>query len=116
MSLTGRDVWEAIVKMGWLSGPYDPRANRFCANADALAAQLNDLLEKRQSRLPNLVATEDAIRTWEANTPREYVLRLYKYLNQCGYTVVGIDAAIEHEVKKRRAAQSPVPTTKKTAP
>jgi len=102
--------------MGWLSGPYAPKTNRHCANADVLAGLLNELLEKRQSWLPNLVATEDAMRTWEASTPREHVLRLYKYLNQCGYTVVGIDAAIEREAKKRRATQSSVLTSKKAAP
>ncbi len=115
MLLTGRDVWEAIVKIGLFSGPYDPRNNRHCATADMLAAQLNELV-KRQSWLPNLVATEDAMRTWEAKTPREYVLRLYKYLNQCGYTVVGIDAAIEREAKKRRAAGDADSSTKKTLP
>jgi hypothetical protein len=26
--LTGRDVWEAIVKLGWVSGSYDPKTNR----------------------------------------------------------------------------------------
>jgi hypothetical protein len=31
--------------------------------------------------LPNLVETENAMREWEASTPREYVLRLYKFLN-----------------------------------
>ena len=34
------------------------------------------------------------MRQWEASTPRESVLRLYKFLNQLGYTVIGIDAAI----------------------
>jgi hypothetical protein len=28
MLLTGRDVWEALVKIGVFSGPYDPRNNR----------------------------------------------------------------------------------------
>jgi hypothetical protein len=54
--------------------------------------------------LPDLLQTEDAMRLWEASTPRESVLRLYKFLNQCGYTVVGIDAAIEREAKRRNAA------------
>ena len=27
MPLTGKDVWDAIVKAGFLSGPYDPRRN-----------------------------------------------------------------------------------------
>jgi hypothetical protein len=56
--------------------------------------------------LPNLVETEDAMRDWEATTPREYVLRLYKFLNLYGYSVVGIDAAIQREVKRRTAKAS----------
>jgi hypothetical protein len=32
------------------------------------------------------------MRLWEASTPRELVLRLYKFLNQCGYTEGGIMA------------------------
>ena len=43
MSLTGKDVWEAIVKAGLLSGPYGPRTNRHCANADVLAGLLNEV-------------------------------------------------------------------------
>ena len=104
MPLTGKDVWDAIVKAGFLSGPYDPRKNRHCSNADVLARLLNEVLSKRHNWLPNLLETEDAMRLWEASTPRESVLRLYKFLNQCGYTVVGIDAAIEREVKRRKAA------------
>jgi hypothetical protein len=108
MPLTGKDVWGAIVKMGWVSGPYDPKTNLHCANADVLAGVLNEVLGKRQSWLPNLIATEDAMRLWEASTPREHVLRLYKFLNLCGYSVVGIDAAIEREMKKRKAAEAQV--------
>jgi hypothetical protein len=103
MPLTGRDVWEAIVKLGLMSGPYDPRTNRYCENAEKIAGLLNEVLNRRQSWLPNLIETEDAMRTWEANTPREYALRLYKFLNQAGYTVVGIDAAIDREVRKRKS-------------
>ncbi len=106
MPLTGKDVWDATVKagfLGFLSGPYDPRTNRHCANADVLAGLLNEVLSRRHNWLPNLLQTEDAMRLWEASTPRESVLRLYKFLNQCGYTVVGIDAAIEREVKRRQA-------------
>jgi hypothetical protein len=66
--LTGRDVWEGIVKLGWLSGSYDPETNRQCANADALAALLCQVLGKRQNWLPNLVETEDAMQEWEAST------------------------------------------------
>jgi hypothetical protein len=102
MTLTGKDVWDAIVGAGLLTGPYDPRNNPRCANADVLARLLNQTLSRRENWLPNLVQTEDAMRQWEANTPREYVLRLYKFLNQCGYTVVGIDAQIEREAKKRK--------------
>ena len=79
------------------------------------SALLNEVLAKRQSWLSNLVETEDAMRVWEANTPHEYVLRLYKFLNTIGYTVVGIDAAIEREVRKRRASAIDSPT-KKTRP
>jgi hypothetical protein len=114
MPLTGKDVWEAIVMAGLLSGPYDPRTNRHCANADVLAGLLNETLSKRQNWLPNLIETEDAMRAWQDNTPREYVLRLYRFLNQCGYTVIGIDAAIEREAKQRKAAAAD--PAKKTSP
>jgi hypothetical protein len=114
MLLTGKDVWEAIVKAGLSSGPYEPRTNPRCANAEVLAGSLNAELSKRQNWLPNVVETEDAMRLWEASTPRELVLRLYKFLNQCGYTVVGIDAAIEREAKGRKviAAETPSKTTR----
>jgi hypothetical protein len=115
MPLTGKDVWDAIVKLGLMSGPYDPRTNRYCANAEKIAGLLNEVLTKRQSWLTNLVETEDAMRTWEADTPHEYVLRLYKFLNTIGYTVVGIDAAIEREVRRRTASAIDSPT-KKTRP
>jgi hypothetical protein len=65
--------------------------------------------------LPNLIETEDAMRVWQDNTPREYVLRLYRFLNQCGYTVIGIDAAIEREAKQRKASAADS-ATKKTSP
>jgi hypothetical protein len=110
MSLTGKDVWEAIVKAGFLRGPYEPRTNRQCANADLLAVLLNEALSRRHDWLPNVLETEDAMRRWEASTPREAVLRLYKFLNQCGYTVVGIDAAIEREAKRRKAADADAST------
>ena len=115
MSLTGKDVWDASVTLGLMSGPYDPRTNKYCANAEKIAGLLNEVLTKRQSWLSNLVETEDVMRVWEANTPHEYVLRLYKFLNTIGYTVVGIDAAIEREVRKRRASAIDSPT-KKTRP
>ncbi len=106
MRLTGRDVWEAIVKLGLMSGPYEPKTNRYCANADRIASLLNEVLAKQESSwLPNLIRTEDAMRTWLDNTPREYVLRLYKYLNATGITMTGIDAAIECEAKKRRPSR-----------
>jgi hypothetical protein len=115
MPLTGKDVWDAIVKLGLMSGPYDPRTNRYCANAEKIAGLLNEVLTKRQSWLTNLVETEDAMRAWEADAPHEYVLRLYKFLNTIGYTVVGIDAAIEREVRRRTASAIDSPT-KKTRP
>ena len=110
MPLTGKDVWDAIVKLGLMSGPYDPKTNTNCANAEKIAGLLNEVLTKRQSWLSNLIETDEAMRVWEANTPHEYVLRLYKFLNTLGYTVVGIDAAIEREVKKRRASAIYSPT------
>jgi len=115
MPLTGKDVWDAIVKAGFLSGPYDPKTNRHCSNADLLAGLLNEVLSRRDNWLPHLLETEDAMRRWEASTPRESVLRLYKFLNQCGYTVVGIDAAIEREAKRRKAG-APDVSTKTTGP
>jgi hypothetical protein len=116
MPLTGKDVWEAIVKAGLLSGPYEPRTNRHCANADLLAGLLNEVLGKRQDWLPSLLETEDAMRVWQASTPHEYVLRLYRFLNQCGYTVIGIDTAIEREAKQRKATATADLATKKTQP
>ena len=115
MLLTGKDVWEAIVKAGLSSGPYDPTTDRRCANAHVLAGLLNEVLSRRHNWLPDLLETEDAMRRWEASTPREYVLRLCKYLNQCGYTVVGIDTAIEREANRRRAAATDA-STKTTRP
>jgi len=56
------------------------------------------------------------MRTWEAKTPREHVLKLYKFLNQLGYTVVGIDAAIERERARNKAADSSTEVTKKGRP
>ena len=113
MLLTGNDVWEAIVKASLASGPYEPRTNIRCANADVLEGLLNVVLSKRQNWLPDLLETEEAMRRWEATTPRESVLRLYKFLNQCGYTVVGIDAAIEREAKKRKAGDFDSPSRTK---
>jgi hypothetical protein len=115
MPLTGSDVWDAIVKLGLMSGPYEPRTNRYCANADRIAHLLNETVAKRQSWLPDLIETEDAMRGWESDSPREYVLRLYKFLNLIGYTVVGIDAAIEREASKRKAATADS-TTRKNKP
>jgi hypothetical protein len=111
MSLTGKDVWEAIVKAGFLRGPYEPRTNRQCANADVLAGLLNEVLNKRHNWLPNLLETEDEMRLWEASTARDSVLRLYKFLNQSGYTVIGIDAAIEREAKRRKAGATDASTS-----
>jgi hypothetical protein len=115
MQLTGKDVWDAIVKLGLMSGPYDPQKNSYCANAEKISALLNEVLRQRESFLPNLVETEDAMRAWEANTPREYVLRLYKMLNRLGYSVIGIDAEIEREVRKRKPSAVDS-TRKKTRP
>ena len=76
----------------------------------------NETLSKRENWLPNLLETEDAMRVWRDSTPREHVLRLYRFLNQCGYTVIGIDAAIEREAKQRRAATAADFATNKTRP
>jgi hypothetical protein len=73
-------------------------------------ALLDEVLTKRQSWLPSIVETEDTMRAWEANTSREHVQRLYKFLNTMGYTVIGIDAAIEREVRKRAASMGDLPT------
>jgi hypothetical protein len=117
MPLTGKDVWEAIVGLGLASGPYDPKTNRHCVNAERIAGLLNEVLRKQESAwLPNLIQTEDAMRAWLDNTPREHVLRLYKYLNATGITMTGIDAAIERETKLRRGLPFADPTTKKARP
>ena len=116
MRLTGKDVWEVGVKMGWARGPYDPRSNPLSGRADRMAFLLNEVLSKRQNWLPDLLETEDSMRAWEASTPRESVLRLYKFLNQLGYTVIGIDAAIERERQKGRSDDSISDFTKKTRP
>jgi hypothetical protein len=68
MPLTGKDVWDAIVKLGLMSGLYDPRTNTYCANAEKIAGLLNEVLTKRQSWLSNLIETDEAMRVWEANT------------------------------------------------
>ena len=116
MRLTGKDVWEVGVKMGWASGPYDPRSSGLGARADVMASLLNEVIGKRQNWLPELVESEDAMRAWEAKTPRENVLRLYKFLNQLGYTVIGIDAAIEREKAKNKTADASPEVSKKARP
>ena len=55
MSLTGKDVWDAIVRLGLRERPIRPRTNRSCVNADNIARLLNEVLTKRQSWLPNSV-------------------------------------------------------------
>ena len=116
MRLTGKDVWEVALKMGRANGPYDPRSSGLGARADVMASLLNEVIGKRQNWLPDLVESEDAMRAWEAKTPRENVLRLYKFLNQLGYTVIGIDAAIERERAKHKTADSSPEVTKKARP
>ena len=49
MRLTGRDVWDAIVRLGLASGPYDPKTNRHCVNTDRIAGLLNEVLDKQES-------------------------------------------------------------------
>ena len=116
MRLTGKDVWEVGLKMGWAKGPYDPPSNRIAARAEVMASLLNELMERRRKWLPDLIESEDAMRGWEAKTPRERVLRLYKFLNQLGYTVVGIDAAIERERTKSRPTDPFSDVAKKAGP
>jgi 2C-methyl-D-erythritol 2,4-cyclodiphosphate synthase len=113
MRLTGKDVWEVGVKMGWASGRYDPSAGGVAARAEMMAGLLNEIIDKRQSWLPDRLETEDAMRAWEATTPREKVLRLYKFLNQLGYTVIGIDAAIERERRKNMAREAAIDQKRK---
>jgi cytochrome c biogenesis protein ResB len=116
MRLTGKDVWEVGVKMGWANGRYDPSSNALSVRADVMAALLNELLARRQAWLPDFLQTEDAMRVWVADTPRENVLRLYKFLNQLGYTVIVIDAAIERERKNNKPADAISDFTKKARP
>ena len=116
MRVTGKDVWEVGVKMGWASGSYDPSANQTAARAATMAQLLNEVLSKRENWLPELLESEDAMRLWEARTPREHVLRLYKFLNQLGYTVIGIDAAIERERKNSKPADAGSEPLRKVRP
>ena len=52
-------MWEANVKLGLVSRPYDPKTNRYCANAGRIAGLLNEVLGKQESNwLPKLVLTE----------------------------------------------------------
>jgi hypothetical protein len=106
MRLTGKDVWEVGLKMGWANGPYDPRTNGIAARVETIASLLNDIISKRQGWLPDLIESEDAMRAWVDKTPREKVLRLYKFLNQLGFTVNGIDAAIERERTKNKPGET----------
>jgi hypothetical protein len=76
---------------------------------------LSQVLGKNQNWLPNLLETEDAMQEWGASTPRVSVLRLYKFLNLSGYSVLGIDAAFEREAK-RRTAKASDSKPKKTQP
>ena len=116
MQVTGKDIWEVGVKMGWASGNYDPTTNATAARALRLAQLLNEVLRKCENWLPELLESEDAMRLWEARTPREYVLRLYKFLNQLGYTVIGIDAAIERERKNSKPADTGSERIRKVRP
>ena len=38
--LTGRDVWEAIVKLRWVCGSYDPETYSYLAYRDTLMGLL----------------------------------------------------------------------------
>ena len=66
---------------------------------------VNETISRQANWLPDLIDSEDAMRGWEANTAREKVLRLYKFLNQLGYTVIAIDAGIERERTKNDSTE-----------
>jgi len=102
--------------MGWASGPYDPRSNGIAARADQMASLLNDIISKRQNWLPDLVESEDAMRAWVESTPRENLLRLYKFLNQLGFTVIGIDAAIERERRNNKLVENESDSSRRSRP
>jgi len=102
--------------MGWANGTYNPRTNGMAARAEVMASLLNEVIAQHENWLPALLESEDAMREWEASTPRERVLRLYKFLNQLGYTVIGIDAAIERERTKNRSADSSSDIARKGRP
>jgi hypothetical protein len=71
-----------------------------------MASFLDEHMDKRGNWLPDLIESENAMQAWEGQTLREKVLRLYKFLNQLGYTAIGIDAVIECERTKNRPADS----------
>ena len=51
---------------------------------DTVASLLNKVISRQPNWWRDLIDLEDAMRAWEANTPREKVLRLYEFLNQLG--------------------------------
>ena len=107
MPLTGRDVWEAILKAGLLAAYMSRRPTGTARTPTCWRVWLNGALGNRENWLSNLLGTEDAMRVWQERTPREYVLQLYRFLNQCGYTVIGIDAAIERKQSSARSIRKP---------
>ena len=100
------------MKMGWEMA--NPRTNSAAARAEVM-----HLTQRGDRQVRELVAElieSECNAVWEANTPREKVLRLYKFLHQLGYTVIGIDAAIERERTKNKSADSSSDATKTTRP
>jgi hypothetical protein len=89
--------------------------NRRAGRHDGVAPQRGDQQAREFVAGPHRQRGRDAS-VWEANAPREKVLRLYKFLNQLGYTVIGIDAAIEREKTKNRAADSSPDVSKRARP
>ncbi len=61
MPLTGKDVWEAIVKLGLMSGPYDPRTNRYAANADRIGGSAQRRAGRTGMELAAEIQAEDAM-------------------------------------------------------
>jgi hypothetical protein len=82
-----------------------------------MASLLNELLAKSQGWLPELRDTEDAMRAWEARTPARKRAPALQDPQQVGYTVIGIDAAIEREKKGNNKPDNGISDlTKKTRP
>lgn len=71
MRLTGNDVWEVGVKMGWASGSNNPRSNPIAARAETVAFLLNEIVSTRENWLSGIIESEDATRAGGEHTARE---------------------------------------------